>query len=333
LINLAAVNIYLTFDYELFFGPQTGTVEKCMIEPAQKLMQIAGKKSKLIFFVDVGFLIRAEYFSQDYPELSKNVNSVRFQIKQMVDFGHDVQLHIHPHWEKSVYKDGKWTINAEGAYKLDDFTDPEIKDIVRRYKSYLDELVGYKTIAFRAGGWCIQPFERLKSVFQEEGIRFDSSVIPEMNYETEHYRFDFSKVTNQEPYSFSDDVCVEDLNGFFTEFPISSWHYTPGFYWKLYALGRLFPARHKMVGDGNFIPQPGRKRSGLTKTTRHHVSCDGYYASILSLCLTKFEKENRKTMVIIGHPKGMTEFSFKSLEEFMRKAEKKHHFVTFKDLP
>jgi peptidoglycan/xylan/chitin deacetylase (PgdA/CDA1 family) len=326
------VNIFLTFDYELFFGPQTGTVEKCMLEPADELMRIACKNAKLVFFVDVGFLIRAEYFSQYYPELTKNVNSVRFQIKRMIDQGHDVQLHIHPHWEKSVYADGKWQINAEGAYKLDDFSDDEIVDIVTRYKSYLDDLVGYKTIAFRAGGWCVQPFSRLKNVFQKLGIRFDSSVIPGMKYETAHYFFDFTAVTIQEPFSFTDDVCKEETNGAFIEYPISSIVYPPTFYWKLYALGRLFPEQHKMVGDGSFIPQPGRKRSGLTEKTRHHVSCDGYYSSVLKRALTSFEKEGRKNMVVIGHPKGMTNFSFKKLEEFIQMAEKEHQFMTFKDL-
>lgn len=326
------MNIFLTFDYELFFGPQTGTVEKCMLEPAEKLMQIAGKKAKLVFFVDVGFLIRAEFFSQTYQELSKNVNAVRFQIKRMVDLGHDVQLHIHPHWEKSVYQDGKWKINAEGAYKLDDFTDGEIVDIVTRYKSYLDELVGYKTIAFRAGGWCIQPFERLKKIFLELGIRFDSSVIPGMKYETEHYRFDFSAISDNEPYFFSSDVNTKVADGEFVEYPISSWIYPPSFYWKLYTLGRLFPTEHKMVGDGSFIPQPGRKRSGLSKKTRHHISCDGYYSSVLTNALRTFEREERNNLVVIGHPKGMTKFSFKKLDEFIRLADKKHEFRTFKNL-
>lgn len=327
------MNIFLTFDYELFFGPQTGTVEKCMIEPAEELMRIAGKKAKLVFFVDVGFLIRAEYFSQTYPELSKNVNVVRFQIKRMVDQGHDVQLHIHPHWEKSVYKDGKWEIKAEGSYKLDDFSDETIVDIVTRYKSYLDELAGFKTTAFRAGGWCIQPFDRLKKIFLEIGIRYDSSVIPGMKYETEHYRFDFSSVEGQEPYSFSSDVCETEANGEFIEYPISSWVYTPVFYWKLYSFGRLLPSQHKMVGDGSFIPQPGRKKSGLTENTRHHVSCDGYYSSVLKQALSSFEKTGRQNMVVIGHPKGMTEYSFNKLEDFIRIAEKNHQFLTFRYLP
>lgn len=327
------MNIFLSFDYELFFGPQTGTVEKCMIEPAEELMRIAGKKAKLIFFADIGFLIRAEHFSHTYPELSKNVNTVRFQIKRMVDQGHDVQLHIHPHWEKSIYKDGKWDINAEGAYKLDDFSDEGIVDIVTRYKTYLDELVGYKTTAFRAGGWCVQPFERLKKIFLELGIRYDSSVIPGMKYETAHYRFDFSSVAEQEPYSFSNDVCETVVNGEFVEYPISSWVYAPSFYWKLYSLGRLFPSQHKMVGDGNFIPQPGRKKSGLTEKTRHHISCDGYYSSVLKEALATFEKQGRQNMVVIGHPKGMTKYSFKKLEDFIRMAEKNHQFLTFKELP
>ncbi len=39
------MNIFLTFDYELFFGEKTGTVEKCMINPTNELLKISKKYS------------------------------------------------------------------------------------------------------------------------------------------------------------------------------------------------------------------------------------------------------------------------------------------------
>ena len=53
------MNIFLTYDYELFFGESTGSVDKCMIEPTNQLLKIAKEFNiKMTFFVDVGYLIK-----------------------------------------------------------------------------------------------------------------------------------------------------------------------------------------------------------------------------------------------------------------------------------
>jgi len=326
------MNIYLTFDYELFFGPETGTVEKCMIEPTERLIELAGKEVKLIFFVDVGFLVAMERFSAQYPELGRVINKVRFQVKRLVDLGHDVQLHIHPHWESAEYSGGKWVINASGSYRLDDFSDEYAGRIFREYKSYLDELTGRPSTAFRAGGWCIQPFNKFRDLFIETGIRVDSSVMPGVKYESEHYRFDFTDLNRQSAYRFDKDVLVEEKDGMFTEFPISTWYYPPTFYWNLYVRGRLAPGRHKMIGDGQFIPQPGRKKKGLSSGSLNHISCDGYYATMLMKAYREFKQKGEKDLVIIGHPKGMTEYSFHKLGEFIKRVSKEETFNIFGEL-
>ena len=169
------MKIYLTFDYELFFGDHSGSVEKCMLEPTQHLFDLAdGENVHYTFFVDVGYLIA----SSKYAELENDRTRVERQIKEMIDRGHDVQLHIHPHWQKAEYADGEWKMNTRGAYKISDFTQDEIDEIFGNYKHYLETLIGRKVCAFRAGGWCIQPFEAFKEVFTKYELNIDSSVIP-----------------------------------------------------------------------------------------------------------------------------------------------------------
>lgn len=327
------MNIFLTYDYELFFGETTGSVDKCMIEPTNELIRIAAENNiQMVFFVDVGYLMKLKEFSKDNQSLQVDQDKIYKQIKELLANGHDIQLHIHPHWEKSFYANGKWSVITKDAYKLDDFSDDEITRIVTTYKNFLDDLIGYKTTVFRAGGWCIQPFYRLKNVFSELGIRYDSSVFPGGKFSSSDYSFDFTNAPHRSHYTFSDDECVEDPNGFFTEYPISSMNYSPLFYWRLYILGRLFPSNHKMVGDGIFLAQPGRKKSVLTNFTWNHISTDGYYASKLICSMKRFEKQNREDLVIIGHPKGMTKYSFAALSKFLKIAHKKHTFMTFKDL-
>jgi hypothetical protein len=123
---------------------------------------------------------------------------------------------------------------------------------------------------------------------------------------------------------------VEVQNGDFLEIPITSYRYSPLFYWRLYALGRLFPKQHKMLGDGSFLPQPGRKQSVLTSYTWNHASCDGYYASKLNEIARR--QANAPYMVVIGHPKGMTNYSFKALIRFVLNQQKQHQFTTFQEV-
>lgn len=327
------MNIFLTYDYELFFGESTGSVEKCIIEPTERLLKLSEHFNvKMTFFVDVGYLIKLDEFASRFPQLQKDKEKVHANLKAILAGGNHIQLHIHPHWERSFYADGKWHVITDNAYKLDDFSDDEIRRIVTSYKAFIDELTGTKTTTFRAGGWCIQPFSRLKNLFKELDIKYDSSVFPGGKFSSDHYSFDFTKAPKKSHYRFEEDECSEDPNGCFTEYPISSWKYSPLFYWRLYIWGRISPSQHKMLGDGNFLSQPGRKKSVLTNYTWNHVSTDGYYASKLNTCLYSFEARKFTDMVVIGHPKSMTNFSFKALEKFLKENHTKHQFKTFNDL-
>ncbi len=330
--NFITLKIFLTYDYELFFGEKTGTVEKCLIEPTNQLLDLGETyQVAMTFFVDVGYVMKLEQYAEEFHQLRKDLLQVKNQIQLIIEKGHDVQLHVHPHWEKSFYDGEKWVMNVKGNYKLDDFSDEEIDDILTRYKAYTDQLIGRKTIAFRAGGWCIQPFERFSNTFSKLDIQVDTSVFYGGKFFSEDYNFDFTRAPKKSSYRFSKDICQEDVNGAFTELPISSWRYSPFFYWNLYIRGRLNPEQHKMLGDGNFLKQPGRKKSVLTNFTWNHVSTDGFYASKLKQIEKYLTRNNTENMVVIGHPKSMTRFSFLKLEEFMKSCHKKHQFLTFQD--
>jgi hypothetical protein len=44
------MNIYITLDYELFFGNNVGTLENCMLKPANEIARIANENGvKLVF--------------------------------------------------------------------------------------------------------------------------------------------------------------------------------------------------------------------------------------------------------------------------------------------
>lgn len=330
---LRTMNIFLTFDYELFFGSVPGTPEKCILDPTDKLLKLAAKhQTPMVFFIDVGYLIALERHMDEFPILKVDYEKVVQQIQEIVTAKSDVQLHIHPHWEKSFFDGQKWVMKTKGYYKLSDFSPTEIERIVRSYKSKLDEISGRKSTAFRAGGWCVEPFHLLENVFQELGIKYESSVFPGGHFESGEYNFDFRNVPTHNPYSFQKTTLEEDKNGFFSEYSIGSHRYSPLFYWRLYILGRINPKDHKMVGNGFAMSQPGRKKEVLTNFTWNHASTDGYYASKMKVITRNALKKKEENLVFIGHPKGCTLFSFNELDKFLAEFKDQCTFQTFSDL-
>lgn len=323
------MNILLTFDYELFFGADSGTVEKCMLEPTEDLLRIAeGKNVHYTFFVDVGYLIASE----GKQELSDERSKVLDQLEAVLSKGHDIQLHIHPHWEKAKFENGNWSMNADSHYRLNNFELEEAKDIIRKYKAKLEEYIGREVTVFRAGGWCIQPFAPLAETFKEIGLVYDSSVIAGFRMVTDQYAVDFSNIDSDVDYRFSEDITLLDPEGFMTEFPITSYRYSPLFFWSLYLKGKLNKEDHRMIGDGTFISHGSKKWQQLLSYTTGHLSTDGYYATKLESGLESAVNLGLDKMITIGHPKGNTKYSVRLLEKFINKHLKDHHFVAFKDV-
>lgn len=327
------MNLFVTFDYELFFGYPTGSAQRCILEPTQELLAIGqDHKVQFTFFVDVGYIIQLEKWAPTNPELQEDYTAIIEQLQKINQNGHDIQLHIHPHWETARYEKKEWKFSMDGNYKLADLTDDQVRKIVTTYKTKLEEIKGRPIHGFRAGGWCLQPFDRFSHLFKEVAIRIDSTVFQGGYLETKHYYFDFRSAPNKGRYHFENDLCAEEESGYFLELPIGGYKYSAAFFWRLYILGRLFPYYHKMIGDGNFISQGGKKYDSLKKGMWDHVSCDGYYASKLNQITREFDSKKRSDLVIIGHPKSMTVYSLRKLEEYIKLQQKKHSFLTLADV-
>ena len=323
------MNIYITLDYELYFGEKHGTVYKCIIFPTNELIKIAEKYNvRFTFFIDAGFLLKLDEFRSKYPTLEEDYKAVTEQIKYLSETGHDIQLHIHPHWEDSYYNGLNWIFDLK-RYKLVDFNEIEIEDIVAKYKKVLTDLTGKKIFAYRAGGWCLQPFGKLKSAFIKNEISFDSSVFKNGFYTSNHYSYDFRSAPDKDLYRFEEEPEIENTIGYFTELPISAIKNSPFFFWKLFLLGRKNPYLHKPLGDGIAMPAPGQRKKMLSRYTNCTVCIDGYNAKLLQKALMQLQKKKFKQMVVIGHPKALSRYSIQKLEEFVNKNCNKNNFTTF----
>jgi len=323
------MNIYITLDYEIYFGENPGTVEKCIIQPTAELIRIAEKHDvRFSFFVDSGFILKLEEYKKKFPQLEKDYTTVVEQVQYLSKTGHDIQLHIHPHWEDSYYNGESWVINTS-RYKLADFNEEQIQDIVYRYKKVLVDITGKTIFTYRAGGWCLQPFSKLLNAFKQAEIRTDSSVFRNGFYFSEQYNYDFRGAPDKDCYRFEEDPVKEVENGYFTELPISEIRNSPLFFWRLFLLGRWNPYLHKPLGDGRAMAAPGQRKKLLTQYTNNTVSVDGYNAHLLQTSLKRMIKRKKKHMVVIGHPKALSRYSILKLEQFVESNKSIHPFTTY----
>jgi len=98
------LKIAFTWDYELFFGEKSGSVQQCMLEPTNELLRLAEKHgAKFTFFPDAGYLVHAKKNEQTLSDLALVIE----QIKHWDAKGHETGLHIHPHWEDVLFEENE----------------------------------------------------------------------------------------------------------------------------------------------------------------------------------------------------------------------------------
>ena len=221
--------VILSYDYELFFGERSGTVLRSLIEPTNAIldaMEDVGFRGN--FFIDV---LMIKYLRLNSDERSKNdLDLIERQLRDIVRRGHRIELHLHPHWADAKYNgDGTWDFRDFNHYSLSSFCEQDIISMFQDGVSYLNKIgseivPNYRVCAFRAGGWAIQPFKKLKKAFTLAGIRIDSSSARGIYVQNDNSYYDFRKLPNKDVFKFEDDVCVEAPTGLFTEVPISTYH-------------------------------------------------------------------------------------------------------------
>ena len=158
-------------------------------------------------------------------ELAESYQQVTSQIRELDSKGHTIALHIHSHWEDAIYEDGRWIFDTS-RYRLSSFSRQEGDEIIRRYFNELAQHCEKPIKAFRAGGWCIQPFDVFRATFAELGIVIDSSLYKDGYMATKSHQFDFRGMPNATLWNFNSDPMKIEKNGVFTEIPIASTTYS-----------------------------------------------------------------------------------------------------------
>lgn len=155
--------VIFSYDYELFFGIMSGTVQKTLIEPTNLLLDcMESVSARGNFFIDYLMFECLEKLSDERAK--SDLKLMKEQVKDMVRRGHRIELHLHPHWIDAKYNgDGTWDYTDYTHYSLYSLDEDVRSRMFRDGTIYLTKLArevdpDYTICAFRAGGWTIQPF-------------------------------------------------------------------------------------------------------------------------------------------------------------------------------
>ena len=308
--------LILSQDYEVFFN-KSGTLEKCLFEPCDALLRSARRLGyRITFYVDVGMLWRMQQLAPDYRRLACDFERVRRHLRGIAAAGHDIGLHIHPHWEDTLVEDGRWRF-SDTRYHLGQFTADEAADIVRRYAALLGETCGAAPASYRAGGFCVEPFSSIAEPLLDAGIDVDSSVVPGASLRDDDKGFDFRRVPSRDWWAFDESPAVPKDGGRFLEIPITPQQLPLRYYWDR-VLDRLRRSRKDEVfgdGDGKRIGKPEIVRRLLGSSRVAELSVD--HAKAAGLERLPDRHPPRRLCHVMGHPKNLSLKSLSALEKII----------------
>lgn len=321
------MDTYLTLDYELFMGSNTGTPSCCLFSPMRALDEMLSSKSiRANVFVDAAYLLRLSELSANDAVSASDFTAVCDNIRELSERGHDIQFHFHPQWlysERSSSRGG-WNMDFT-HYKLSDCEWDRIGDALVRGFHLLQSLSKNKICAFRAGGYSLMDFNRYRDVFLQLGMVFDTTVVPGSSAFTRFHEYDYRKVPCKSRYSFDSSICKEECGGAFWEVPISTVSYSTPRYLLIKKELMSEDNTHKW-GNGigvaaalSGIEMVKKRVKGLM--SKHFVSAtiDWPLAGHIEMVYRDVKKKGFSDFVIIGHPKSITPGSISRFESFVNK--------------
>lgn len=329
-------NILVTFDYELFLGKISGTAHNCIIEPTNYLLPVLKKHAiKAIFFIDVTHLLKLQEYASNYPACADDLDAITKQIQNISNDGHYVYLHVHPHWLDAVYlpEINQWNLSNYSRFAIETLDVNTRNKLLKDCHNMLLSILNNKgpIEGYRAGGLFIQPLANFIEFFDRHQIKYEFSVYPNFESATDKFKVSFKNVPNKSCYHFSDDECVENLDGRFTEYTLSEF--------KMQGINRIINSIYfrlankigntKMFGDGMgamHILQNNEVKVGVNGEVKETFSVELMNNWKNSLYLTYLQTNDY--LHFLSHPKLVSVASIKALDKFFSRATKKYNITT-----
>lgn len=320
--------LLFTFDYELFLGRQSGSVQKCLLDPTKRLLRIFDTHQirNAIFFVDTTYLIRLKKMADLHENARKDWELIKNQLNEIAQKGHYIFPHLHPHWQDAVYDQttNQWILSDITKYRfssLSDFEREEVFDQSIQVLHDILDLVNSYAFAegFRAGGWSLQPFETFRPYFKKHKIKFDFSLLPGKCQFTNAQYYDYRICPDKPVYRFGNKVEKEDTKGDFTEIAITTLRYpmmvaTMDRCWQK-VLWRL---RNRSSGDGDGVI--AKTLNGFEENEKQNKYLERASIELLNWATWPVYKKNiakNNYMQFISHPKMLSGHNFFMLEKLL----------------
>jgi hypothetical protein len=341
------LKLFLTFDHELPLGGISMNYAQAMFDPTEKVLKVAEEENvRVTLFTDILCALRFkewdnEGFYKPYTE----------QLKRAILKGHDVQLHLHPHWLTSTYSNGSFIPSNDFA--LSDFKNKKYPDniagIIERGISLLQTICkeanpNYKCIAFRAGGYNISSPEFIFPELHKNGIRFDSSICKGYYFKSSLSEINFSDVPSLPNWFIGKDgMYNRNAPDGILEIPVGA---RPR---KLFEIPTRFKLKkyRDREPENRGIPIHEGKGAGLKFKIKQALSArmlsfDNYTYSashlmnILDHHVNQYSNTETIMVSAIGHPKSMDDYALSLMKSFIGETRKnygsKAEFITFSDL-
>ncbi|MFO7525507.1 MAG: hypothetical protein R6W68_08645 [Ignavibacteriaceae bacterium] len=317
-----------------------------MTEPTEKLASILNKNgSKMTIFWDILHYYKLLEFEKRHPELKHDRLLIEKQILDLAGRGHDVQLHLHPHWLDAKYADSKWNFTYE-RFKLHSLSteknDEDINTItgcVKISKNLMENLIrnvnpNYKVTTFRAGGYLIEPFEQIRDALKKNEIMIDSSSCPGIYNNNDISPYDFRFYPTKSKYSFSLTPKTEEDNGDFIEIPIAAIKLPiiRYIYFKVLRRSKYPSLENERKGDG----------VGSMSIKKRNIKTDKFFSILLSPRIVQFTTDSNfrerfsyifkkvpEYATMILHPKLLNSHTMRILDDYV--TTNKIHFISIQD--
>ncbi|MDO4618548.1 MAG: hypothetical protein Q4B31_03385 [Clostridia bacterium] len=345
------LKILIGFDYELFLGENFAGHREILIDTTNQILEMLKKNNvSATLFADVCSALQYKKYGQ-----TDFVDDFEKQIVWAENNNFDVQLHVHSNWLNSAFDGEKWDISPEG-YRIHDFgfgkdgAGKIIKDGVDYLNNLLlPEVPDYKCIAYRAGGYSIQPHSDIVKVLRENGIYIDSSVCRHKYVDSNANKYDFRNL----PYAINwwltpdKDFTYQGTpsEGGLFEVPLLS---DRNSLFKRFIKGKEKLNLPYVKPKGSYVKLDIPEEKKKTKIdvilnynkTYELVSFDSMASermySVMEKIYKKYNaKKNDIYISIIGHPKLSNEYVLGGMEKFVKRINSdkdRFEFITFRQL-
>lgn len=174
------IKVLFTSDYEIH-GNGEGEPKKLLIDTTNRIIeQFEEYGAKLTIMADVAEIIRFKDYYQKTGNDKFNYREISLQLKNAILTGHDVQLHIHPSYYNSEFRDNAWRWDWS-EYNLSNLKLERQQHFIKEGKEFLENLIkevdpDYSCFVFRAANWSMMPSLDIIKALTTNNITFDTSV-------------------------------------------------------------------------------------------------------------------------------------------------------------